>query len=117
MQNTDFIRHIEKSAIFSLADQIQYQDGQVASKTLAQNSHVSLTLFAFDKDEEISAHQSTGDAMIQVLEGKARIMIGDDFYEVHAGKSILMPHDVDHAVYALERMKMFLTVVFPYERK
>ena len=89
---------------------------RIASKTLAQNKNVSLTLFAFDKDEEISSHQSTGDAMIQVLEGKARIMVGKEFFEVSEGESILMPHDVDHAVYALEPMKMCLTVVFPYER-
>lgn len=54
--------------------------------------------------------------MIQVLEGKARIMVGKEFFEVSEGESILMPHDVDHAVYALEPMKMCLTVVFPYER-
>ena len=116
MERKEYIRHLPISTVLALKEQIDFQEGQIASKTLAQNSHVSLTLFAFDKDEEISTHQSTGDAFIQVLEGKARIMVGATFYEVSAGESILMPHDVNHAVYAIEPMKMFLTVVFPYER-
>ncbi len=117
MENKSYIRHLPHSIVLSLKDQISLQNGQIASKTLAQNAHVSLTLFAFDKDEEISTHQSTGDALIQVLEGKARIMVGETFYEVSEGESILMPHDINHAVYALTPMKMFLTVVFPYDRK
>ena len=116
MEEKQFIRHLPRASVLTLKDQISYQEGQIASKTLAQNKNVSLTLFAFDKDEEISSHQSTGDAMIQVLEGKARIMVGKEFFEVSEGESILMPHDVDHAVYALEPMKMCLTIVFPYER-
>ncbi len=116
MEEKQFIRHLPRASVLTLKDQISYQEGQIASKTLAQNKNVSLTLFAFDKDEEISSHQSTGDAMIQVLEGKARIMVGKEFFEVSEGESILMPHDVDHVVYALEPMKMCLTVVFPYER-
>ena len=111
MEEKQFISHLPRASVLTLKDQVSYQEGQIASKTLAQNKNVSLTLFAFDKDEE-----STGDAMIQVLEGKARIMVGKEFFEVSEGESILMPHDVDHAVYALEPMKMCLTVVFPYER-
>ena len=116
MGRKEYIRHLPTASVLSLGEHIAWQEGQIASKTLAQNSHVSLTLFAFDKEEEISTHQSTGDAMIQVLAGKARIMVGREFYTLSAGESILMPHDVDHAVYAVEPMKMLLTVVFPYEK-
>ena len=63
-----YIKNVPHEAIFSLADQIQAQPGQVVSKTLAQNDAVSVTLFAFAAGEEIGTHDSTGDAMVTVLE-------------------------------------------------
>ena len=92
---------------------VVYADGQVVSKTLAQNPAVSVTLFAFDKDEEISAHDSHGDALVQCLEGVGRIRIQDQEFVLKEGDSILMPAEKEHSVYALERFKMLLVVVFP----
>ena len=84
----------------------------IVSKTLAQNQHHSLTLFAFDKGEEISTHASGGDAMSVVLDGKGRITIEGKGYIVSAGETIVMPAGKPHAVYAEERFKMRLIVVF-----
>ena len=56
MEEKQFISHLPRASVLTLKDQISYQEGQIASKTLAQNKNVSLTLFAFDKDEEISSH-------------------------------------------------------------
>jgi quercetin dioxygenase-like cupin family protein len=108
-----FIKNIDFSTALTLVDLVAYQSGQVVSKTLAQNKAVSLTLFAFDKGEEISAHESSGDAMIVVLDGLARITIGGEPFEVAGGQTIVMPARVPHAVYAAEKFKMLLTVVFP----
>ena len=83
------------------------------SKTLAQNKHVSITIFAFDKDEEISTHDSDGDAMVNVLEGKGKFVIDGKEYIVNAGESIIMPSRKPHSVYAIEQFKMMLVVVFP----
>jgi len=83
------------------------------SKTLAQNKHVSITIFAFDKDEEISTHESDGDAMVNVLEGKGKFIIDGKEYIVSAGESIIMPSRKPHSVYAIEQFKMMLVVVFP----
>ena len=73
-------KNIRKSEILRLKDEVSYQEGQIVSKTLIQNSHVSMTLFAFEKGEEISAHESSGDAMVTVLEGTGKITIGDQEY-------------------------------------
>jgi len=107
------IKNMEHSAVLPLAGQVEYMPGQIVSKTLSQNKHHSLTLFAFEKGEEISSHDSTGDAMILVLDGTGRITIADETYLVHAGDAIVMPANVPHAVYAEERFKMLLTVLFP----
>ena len=64
-----YIKNIAHEKVLKLTDEISVQPGQVVSKTLAQNSSVSVTLFAFSKDEEISAHDSAGDAFVHVLEG------------------------------------------------
>lgn len=106
------MKNIDKSSILDLKELVTYQEGQVVSKTLVQNKAVSITLFAFDKDEEISTHASGGDAMVQVLDGTARITIAEKEYKLTAGQTIVMPADVPHAVYGQERMKFLLTVVF-----
>ncbi len=108
-----YLKNINHEEVLSLADQVMIQKGQVVSKTLAQNKAVSMTLFAFDQDEEISSHDSSGDAMVTVLEGVGKITIGANDYLVGAGETIIMPAKIPHAVYAKEQFKMLLTVVFP----
>ncbi len=105
-------KNIAKKEILELKEQIAYQEGQVTSKTLVQNPAVSVTLFAFEKDEEISTHESGGDAMVTVLEGTGRITIEGEEYIVTEGQTIVMPARKPHAVYGKERFKMLLMVVF-----
>ena len=105
-------KNIAKKEILELKEQISYQEGQVTSKTLVQNPAVSVTLFAFEKDEEISTHESGGDAMVTVLEGTGRITIEGEEYIVTEGQTIVMPARKPHAVYGKERFKMLLMVVF-----
>jgi quercetin dioxygenase-like cupin family protein len=107
-----FIKNLDAAKVLSLVDQVNYLDGQIVSKTLAQNEAVSLTLFAFDQGEAISTHDSDGDALILVLDGKGQITIDGKDSILSVGQSILMPAKIPHAVYAIERFKMFLIVVF-----
>ncbi len=106
-------KNIDYSDVLKLAEQVSYQKNQVTSKTIAQNAHVSITLFSFDKDEELSAHKSRGDAMVTILDGQARIAIDQTDYVVSKGESIVMPAGITHALYALEQFKMILVIVFP----
>ena len=105
-------KNINKAEILRLKEQVEYQAGQVVSKTLAQNSALSVTLFAFDKGEEISTHESDGDAMVTCLDGTGRITIDGIEYFLHEGDTIVMPARHPHAVYGAEQFKMILTVVF-----
>ena len=106
------IKNIEKAQVLTLENEVAYQPGQVVSKTLAQNNALSVTLFAFDKGEEISTHESGGDAFVTCLDGVGRITIDGKAYELHAGESIVMPARHPHAVYGQETFKMLLVVVF-----
>ena len=105
-------KNIGKEEILELKEQVAYQEGQVVSKTLVQNQAVSVTLFAFEKDEEISTHESGGDAMVTVLEGTGKFTIDGTEYFLEAGQTIIMPAKKPHAVYGQERFKMLLMVVF-----
>ena len=62
------ITNFNKAEVVTLKEQVAYQEGQVVSKTMAQNDHVSVTLFSFDKGEEISTHESGGDAFVTCLD-------------------------------------------------
>jgi quercetin dioxygenase-like cupin family protein len=112
MENTHFIKNIDFSKVHNLGTLVDYQEGRVVSRTLAQGKPLSLTLFAFDKGEEISTHSAPGDAMVHVLDGSAEVTIGGEKFLVTAGEAIVMPANVPHGVKAVERFKMFLTVVF-----
>ena len=106
------MKNIPKGEPVDLRDLVPYQEGQVVSRTLAQNEHVSVTLFAFEKGEEISTHASGGDAMVTVLEGTGRFTVGGEVFLVSQGETLIMPKDIPHAVYGQERFKMLLTVSF-----
>ena len=105
-------KNIEKEKILDLKKMVEYQEGQVVSKTLVQNELVSVTIFSFDKDEEISTHAAGGDAMVTVLEGKGKFTIGGKEYILEAGQTIIMPKDIPHSVFGEEKFKMILVVSF-----
>lgn len=100
-------KNIAKQEKLLLKNLVDYQAGQVVSKTLVQNELVSVTVFSFEKDEEISTH-----AMVTVLEGTGRFTVGGEVFVLTEGETLVMPKDVPHAVYGQERFKMLLVVSF-----
>ena len=105
-------KNIEKETKLHLADLVEYCPGQVVSKTLVQNELVSMTIFSFDKGEEISSHSAGGDAMVTVLDGTGKFTVGGVENVLEAGETLIMPKDIPHAVFGLKRFKMLLTVSF-----
>ena len=106
------MKNYDIATVLTMKEQVAYQPGQVVSKTLAQNDAVSVTLFAFDKGEETSTHESGGDALVLCLDGEGRITVDGVEHILHEGESILMPARHPHAVFGQERFKMLLVVVF-----
>ncbi|MGW8114243.1 cupin domain-containing protein [Caproicibacterium sp. NSD3] len=109
-----YLKNIEFESALELPLLVEYQQGQVVSRTLVQNKAVSITLLAFDENEKISSHSSDGDAMLTILEGAAHITIGNEEFSLNEGKTIAMPAGIPHAVAADGKFKMLLTVVFPH---
>ena len=106
------MKNIPMAEVLRLKELVAYQPGQVVSKTLAQNAALSITLFSFAKGEEISTHESGGDAFVTCLDGVGKITIDGVNYLLHEGESIVMPAGHPHAVYGEKAFKMLLVVVF-----
>ena len=95
----------------TLAEYIEYQDGSVVSKTLLQKQTGTVTLFAFDAGQKLSEHTAPFDAMVQVVDGEAELVIGGKPLVVGAGRMAIMPANIPHAVNAVKRFKMLLTMI------
>ena len=106
------MKNIDNAQVHVLKELVDYREGQIVSKTLVQNKSVSITLFAFDKDEEISTHESDGDAFVTCIDGVGKLTIDGKEYIVKEGESVVMPARHPHAVYGQEKFKMLLVVVF-----
>ena len=105
-------RNIDKQKKLMLKDLVEYQDGQVVSKTLVQNDLVSMTVFSFDKGEEISSHSAGGDAMVTVLEGVGRFTVDGEVFILEEGESAYHAERNPARCVGEEKFKMQLTVSF-----
>lgn len=100
-----------KGMTLKTLDLIDYQDGAVVSREIIRKETGTVTIFAFDKGEGLSEHTAPFDAMVQVIDGKAEIIISGNKNLVEAGEMIIMPANDPHALNAVERFKMILTMV------
>lgn len=111
MNQEELIKNIPYSEAVNIESLVNYEKGRVVSRTLAQKPTVNITLFAFDEGEGISAHSAPGDAMVQILDGEARIQVGDKELHGKRGDLVVMPADIPHALQAVTQFKMLLVVV------
>jgi len=100
-----------KAEVLQMADLVIYNDGAVVSRQIVKADGGNTTLFAFDKGQELSEHSAPFDALVHVLEGEVEIKISGKAYQLKTGDAIIMPADEPHAVKALTRFKMLLTMI------
>ena len=90
---------------------VDYAEGAVVSRTVAKNKAGTITLFAFDVGQGLSEHSAPFDAFVQVLDGETELTIGGQLVRARAGETVVMPANVPHAVHAVTRFKMLLTML------
>ena len=100
-----------KGQKFNFNESVSYAAGSVVSKILLRNEKGNVTLFAFDEGEMLSEHTAPFDAIVQVIDGKANIIIDGVENELVTGETIIMPANIPHAVVAVEKFKMLLTMI------
>jgi quercetin dioxygenase-like cupin family protein len=97
--------------VAKVPDLVQYQDGAVVSREIVKKPSGNVTLFAFDEGQGLSEHTAPFDALVQVVEGDAEIAISGQPHRVRGGEMILMPAGQPHALKAVTRCKMVLTMI------
>jgi len=101
----------EKATILDLASLVDYSANGIVSKRVLEKKTGNITLFAFDKGQKLSEHTAPFDAMVQVIEGEGEIVINGKPFLLINGKSIIMPANIPHAVNAISKFKMLLTMI------
>lgn len=104
-------KQIEMSEIFSPVNHIEYAANSVVSKTILKNPAGNISLFAFDAGEGLAEHSSPHEALVQVVDGKAEITIGENTVIVESGQCIVLPANIPHSLKANEKFKMMLTMI------
>jgi quercetin dioxygenase-like cupin family protein len=105
------VNEFEKARVFTFNDSVEYASGGILSKTVLKKETGNISLFSFAEGEALSEHTAPFDAMIQVVDGKGEIIIGGKSFILGAGQAIIMPADIPHAVKAVEKFKMVLTMI------
>jgi quercetin dioxygenase-like cupin family protein len=101
----------EKGKIMNFNKLVEYSDNGIISKQVLQQKSGNVTLFSFDQGQKLSEHTAPFDAMVQVIEGEAEILINKEPFQLKAGECIIMPANIPHAVNATVRFKMLLTMI------
>ena len=100
-----------RGTVLSLKDLVEYQDGTVASKMIVNRSSGSITLFSFDENEGLSEHTSPFDAVVTILDGECEIWLSGETFSMKEGDTIIFPANAPHALSAVTRFKMSLTMI------
>ena len=107
MSNNEF----ENSKVFSFDESVEYSEGGIVSKTVLKKQTGNISLFSFAKGEALSEHTAPFDAVITAVDGKGEVIIGGKSFILTAGQTIIMPANITHAVNAVEKFKMVLTMI------
>ena len=104
-------RKLAAAKAWTLSELISYSPGSVVSRTLAENAAGTVTLFSFDAGQGLSEHSAPYDALVQILDGEAQLKIGGKAVPARTGQLVVMPANVPHAVQAVKKFKMLLTML------
>jgi len=97
--------------VYSMAELVDYSEGAIVSRTIIKNQAGTVTLFAFDEGQALSEHSTPFDALVLVLDGEVELVIGGETILATTGETVIMPANVPHAVNAVRKFKMLLTMI------
>lgn len=100
-----------KSQVLKLAEMVNYQEGSVVSRQITKAEAGNVTLFAFDIEQGLSEHTAPFDALVHIIEGEADVTISGQPFRLTAGDAIIMPANEPHALKAVQKFKMLLTMI------
>ena len=107
----DMEKLFQKGVVVDLSNLVDYSAGGVVSKQIVKSAAGNITLFSFDKGEGLSEHTAPFDALVQILEGEMEIVVDGNHSRMKAGELLVLPANVPHALTAVQRFKMLLTMI------
>lgn len=110
-EKPDIKRDELKRKVLVLKDLVNYQDGTVASRMVVNRKAGSITLFSFDEDEGLSEHTAPYDAVVTILDGECEVWVAGKTFQMKEGETIIFPANAPHALSAITRFKMILTMI------
>ncbi len=102
---------VEKAQAIKLVSLAEYQEGSIVSRTLIDKKAGTVTFFAFDEGQGLSEHVAPYDALVSVLDGEAEVTLSEKIYRVKEGEMIILPANKPHALKAIRKFKMMLTMI------
>ncbi|MDD1689341.1 MAG: cupin domain-containing protein [Methanoregula sp.] len=100
-----------KGKVLNLKDLVNYADGTVASRMIISRKAGNITLFSFDENEGLSEHSAPYDAVVTILDGECEVWVAGQTYQMKTGETIIFPANVPHALSAITKFKMSLTMI------
>jgi len=100
-----------KGKVLQLKDLVNYNDGTVASRMIISRKAGSITVFSFDENEGLSEHTAPFDAVVTLLDGECEVWVAGQTSRMKEGESIIFPANVPHALSAVTKFKMLLTMI------
>ena len=110
-QNTKAKPSVLVAQTTKVADLVSYQEGSIVSREIVKKPTGTVTVFAFDEGQGLSEHRAPFDALVHVLEGEVEITIAGKLHRLQSGEMILMPAQQSHALKAMQRFRMILTMI------
>jgi quercetin dioxygenase-like cupin family protein len=102
---------IDSALVYKINKLVDYQEGSIVSREIISKSSGTITAFAFDAGQSLSAHKAPFDALVHILDGQAEVVIGDENFELVSGEMIVLPIDIMHSLKAIQRFKMLLIMI------
>lgn len=99
------------SQVLHIAEMVSYQEGSVVSRQITKSDGGNVTLFAFDANQGLSEHTAPFDVLVHILEGEAEVTISGKPFQLKTGDAIIMPANEPHALKAIQKFKMLLTMI------
>ena len=102
---------IEKCKAFILLEILEYVPNSVLIKTIIKKTTGNVSAVSLDTGQALMEKISPFDTFIQIIEGKAEILINDVSNKIITGQSIIIPAHTRNTIKANERFKMISTVI------
>ena len=109
-----YINYLKSEEVMDLSAEIKVSQDKIKTETITDNEAVKIVLFSFDKGKELKEHSTKGDVLVTILEGSAEFQIENKSYTLNKNETLIIPAGMTHKVFAKEKFKMILIIVFPY---